>query len=114
MEGQAKDDGHSTVNGDLADSSVVRIALDYCFCQDDLTTDDTEHEESTQATTSMTVVVMLETLCRGVWAYVVEPKGASEEWVIEQAMARPLSSRKLERPTPTAAPQDAYTTSRAL
>ena len=31
VKGQAKDDGHSTVKGDLADSSVVRVSLDYCF-----------------------------------------------------------------------------------
>jgi hypothetical protein len=84
VKGQAKDDGHSTVKGELADSSVVRVALDYCFFQEDLTTKDTEHEESTKAKTSMTVLVMLETLCHSVWAYVVESKGASEEWVIDQ------------------------------
>ena len=32
----------------------------------------------------MTVLVMVETLCHSVWAYVVESKGASEEWAIEQ------------------------------
>jgi hypothetical protein len=84
VKGQAKDDGHSTVKGDLADSSVVRVALDYCFFQEGITAKDTEHEESTRAKTSMTVLVMLETLCHSVWGYVVESKGASEEWVIEQ------------------------------
>ena len=32
----------------------------------------------------MTVLVMLETLCHSVWGYVVESKGASGEWVVEQ------------------------------
>ena len=49
VKGQAKDDGHSTIKGDLADSSVVRVALDYCFFQEGLSTKDTAHEESTRA-----------------------------------------------------------------
>ena len=75
VKGQAKDDGHSTVKGDLADSSVVRVALDYCFFQEGITTKDTEHEESAKAKTSMTVLVMLETLCHSVWGYVAESTG---------------------------------------
>ena len=33
---------------------------------------------------SSTVLVMQESECRSVWAYVVQHKGASEEWVIDQ------------------------------
>ena len=84
VRGQAKDDSHSTVKGEFADSTVVRVALDYCFFQEGVTSKTTEHEDSTRAKTSMTVLVMLETLCHSVWGYAVEPKGASEEWVVEQ------------------------------
>jgi hypothetical protein len=62
VKGQAKDDGHSTVKGELADSSVVRVILDYCFFQEGVTSKATEHEDATTAKTSLSVLVMLETL----------------------------------------------------
>ena len=44
----------------------------------------TEHVESVKATISMTVLVMVETLCRSVWAYAVSQKGAADAWVADQ------------------------------
>ena len=79
VRGQAKDDRHPTVREDFADSSVVRVVIDYCFLQEDVTEKKTEHEEKTVARTSMTILVMLETLCHSIWAYAVEAKGAMEE-----------------------------------
>ena len=35
---------------------------------------------------SMTVMVMVETMCHSVWAYVVESKGSGEEWMIDQML----------------------------
>ena len=84
VRGQAKDDSHPTVKGEMAESTVVRVMLDYCFFQEGITSKQNDHEESTKARTSMTVLVMLETLCHSIWGYAVESKGASEEWVVEQ------------------------------
>ena len=44
----------------------------------------TEHVESVKATISMTVLVMVETLCRSVCAYAVSQKGAADAWVADQ------------------------------
>ena len=44
----------------------------------------TEHVESVKATISMTVLVMVETLCRSVWAYAVSQKGAADALVADQ------------------------------
>ncbi len=76
MKGQAKDDRHVTVSGDLAESDVVRVILDYCFFQAEMS------EKAKKLT--LTVMVMIETLCHSVWAYAVSSKGASEAWVSEQ------------------------------
>ncbi len=84
VRGQAKDDAHMTIKGDLAESSVVRVVMDYCFLKEGVTEKATAHEDSTTAKTSMTVVVMMETLCHSLWAYAVESKGAGEVWMTEQ------------------------------
>lgn len=78
VKGQAKDDAHSAITGEMAESSVVRVIIDYCFFQEGLTGKATDHEVSTTAKSSLTTMVMLETLCHSVWAYAVESKGASE------------------------------------
>ena len=76
VRGQAKDDPSSKVSGDLAESDVTRVAMDYCYLTEDVTTKDDEHQVSTTARVSMTVMVMKETLCQSVWAYAVKIKGA--------------------------------------
>ena len=86
VKGQAKDDGHPTVKSDYADSTVTRVIMDYCFFQEDVTAKITEHEGTTTARTSMTVMVVLETLCHSIWAYAVEAKGAGEAWISDQAI----------------------------
>ncbi len=86
VKGQAKDDAHSAITGEMAESSVVRVIIDYCFFQEGLTGKATDHEVSTTAKSSLTTMVMLETLCHSVWAYAVESKGASETWTTEQIL----------------------------
>lgn len=63
VKGQGKDDGRPTVTGDLADPSVVRIALGYRCFQGGVATKNTELDELTEAKTSTTVLVMLGALC---------------------------------------------------
>ncbi len=84
VRGQAKDDAHVTVKTAAADSSIVRVILDYCFLQEGMAAKATEHDEETMAKMSMTVLVMVETLCHSIWAYAVASKGATEAWVSEQ------------------------------
>ena len=84
VRGQAKDDAHRTVTGVYADSSVVRVSMDYCFLTEDVKGKETEHKEEVKANVSMTVLVMSETLCRSIWAYAVRSKGATEAWMVEQ------------------------------
>ena len=87
MRGQAKDDAHVKVTGDLANSDVVRVVLDYCFFQEGLTTRAADEELATWAKMTLTVLVMLETLCHSIWAYAVSSKGTTESWVSEQIVA---------------------------
>ena len=66
VRGQAKDDCHSKVAGIYADSSVVRVSMDYCFLTEDVKSQETEHREEVKANISMTILVIAETLCRSI------------------------------------------------
>ena len=83
VRGQAKDSPHRTIAGEFADESIVRVVLDYCFFQEDLKPEDVEEKNTASDKMTMTVLVMLETLCHSIWAYTVRSKGASEAWVAE-------------------------------
>ena len=83
VRGQAKDDCHVTIKGPDAESSVTRVCMDYCFLTEQVKARDSEHVEEVKANVSMTILVMVETMCRSIWAYVVEHKG-SDDWVAEQ------------------------------
>ena len=39
-----------------------------------------------RAKTSLTVLVMTETMCHSIWAYACESKGSGEQWIIEQIL----------------------------
>ena len=69
VRGQGSEYGHSTVVGPNADNEVPRVILDYCFLTERAARRSDEHGESTEAETSMTALVMKETLCGSVWAY---------------------------------------------
>ena len=84
MRGQAKDDPHYAVAAEYADSSVVRVSMDYCFFTEDAQATETDREDSTKSTVSMTVMLMVESLFRSMWAYTVQRKGATDEWLAEQ------------------------------
>ena len=83
VRGQAKDDCHRTITGVDADSSVARVCLDYCFLTEKVKAQENEHLEEVKSNVSMTILVMVETMCRSIWAYAVGNKG-SDEWVAEQ------------------------------
>ena len=83
VRGQAKDDCHMTIKGSDAESSVTIVCIEYCFLTEKVKAREDEHVEEVKANISMTILVMVETMCRSIWAYVVEHKG-SDEWVAEQ------------------------------
>ena len=76
--GQSRDEPHRLVKGEFADSSVVRVAMDYCFFTEDVVAEESDHVDKTTARVSMTVLVFVESMCRSIWAYAVQSKGASE------------------------------------
>ena len=84
VKGQSKDLPHTTIRGELAESSVVRVSMDYCFLSEEVVAKSTDHSESETAKTVLTVLVLVETLCRSIWAYACESKGAGEQWLIDQ------------------------------
>ena len=52
--------------------------------EDDQTGDGAANDPSTSDDKKLTVLVVQESLCRSVWAYAVEKKGATEAWVVDQ------------------------------
>ena len=64
VRGQAKDDCHRTITGVDADSSVARVCLDYCFLTEKVKAQENEHLEEVKSNVSMTILVMVETMCR--------------------------------------------------
>ena len=83
VRGQAKDDSHLTITGMDADSSVTRVCIDYCFITEKVKAKEDDHIQEVKANVSMTILVMLETMCRSIWAYAVDHKG-SDSWLSEQ------------------------------
>ena len=86
VRGQAKDSPHRTVAGELGQSDVTRVVLDYCFITEDVMHKTDDMQEVTQAKTSVTILAMVETQCMSVWGYAVESKGGAETWVTEQIL----------------------------
>ena len=84
VRGQSKDTPHSTTRGELAESSMVRVSMDYCFLTEEAAAKTTDHGEEETAKVSLTVLVMVETLCQSIWAYACESKGSGEQWMVEQ------------------------------
>ena len=86
VKGKAKDKMSRRIQGDVAENLVPRVRLDYCFLTENLETVEGEHgeEDTTKAASTGTVLVMQESECRSIWAYAVEHKGGSENWVADQ------------------------------
>ncbi len=86
VKGQAKDDAHGTVQGEYAESSIPRVTMDYAFLTENVKAKEDEFTEEVKAKVSMTILVLVESMCRSVWTYAVESKGASENWLGEQIL----------------------------
>ena len=67
-----------------AEEEVARVILDYCFLTD-RRPDLPEQQEEDDDGDSLTNLVMKETLCGSVWAYVLQSKSVgSDPWIAEQ------------------------------
>ena len=87
VKGRATGQQHRNMVGEYAESSVARVMMDYGFLHEEETVTEDEHGQAKEAKVSMTVLVMLETLCSSVWAYATEGKGAvSVDWVAQQVV----------------------------
>ena len=87
VRGRAVGQQHRSIIGEGAESEIARVLMDYGFLHEEETVTEGEHGKETQAKVSMTVMVMLETLCKSVWAYAVEGKGAiSVDWLAQQVV----------------------------
>ena len=82
VRGRAVGPNSKKVDESMKESIVPKAHLDYAFLQDEVITDETEFSESGTAQMSMTILVMLETLCDSIWAYATRGKGvASDPWL---------------------------------
>ena len=85
VRGQGAEYHHSSVAGANAAEGVPRVILDYCFFTEDASRVANDHGESIDADTSLTALVMKETLCGSVWAYALKSKSVSEDpWIADQ------------------------------
>ena len=85
VRGQGSEYHHSTVTGAAADDEIPRVILDYCFFTEDASRVANDHGESIDADTSLTALVMKETLCGSVWAYALKSKSVSgDPWIADQ------------------------------
>ena len=87
VRGQGCEYGHSSVAGVNVSEEVARVILDYCYLTEratEVSNDDDAREESA-AGSILTTLVMKETLCGSVWAYVMESKSYGENpWIVDQ------------------------------
>ena len=87
VKGRAVGQQHRSMKGEYAESQVARVLMDYGFLHEEETVKEAEHGTETESKVSMTVLVMLETMCASLWAYTIEGKGAvSVDWVAQQVV----------------------------
>ena len=82
VRGRAKDKMSLRLTEAYSHSCVPRVRMDYCYLTEKTADEATgEADQDPGAGDSATVLVVQESVCRSVWAYAVERKGATEEWV---------------------------------
>ena len=87
VKGRAVGQQHRSMKGEYAESLVARVLMDYGFLHEEEVTVESEHGQEVESKTTMTIMVMLETLCSSVWGYAIEGKGAvSVEWLAQQVV----------------------------
>ena len=86
VRGKAKRKQSLKIKGEYAECAHTKVRMDYAYLTEEVEDVEGEHgeEESSKAGGSLTMLVMQESRFRSVWAYAVERKGASEEWITDQ------------------------------
>ena len=74
VKGRAVGQQHRSMKGEYAESPVARVLMDYGFLHAEQVTVESEHGQEVESKTSMTIMVILETLCSSVWGYAIEGK----------------------------------------
>ena len=75
------------MKGEYSESLVARVLMDYGFLHEEETTVEDDHGTEVENRTSMTIMVMLETMCSSTWSYAIEGKGAiSVEWLAQKVV----------------------------
>lgn len=87
VKGRAFGQQHRSMVGEAAESEIARVLMDYGFLHEEETVTEGEHGKETHSKVSMTIMVMLETLCKSIWAYAIEGKGAASlDWLAQQVV----------------------------
>ena len=85
VRGRAVGPNSRKVPDDKKVTAVPKAHLDYAYLQDEVIEDGDEFEETGAVGQSMTLMVMLETLCGSVWAYATNGKGyAADPWLTKR------------------------------
>ena len=87
VKGRATGQQHRSMKGEYSESLVARVLMDYGFLHEEETTTEDDHGTEVESKISLTVMVMLETMCSSTWAYAIEGKGAvSVEWLAQRVV----------------------------
>ena len=82
VRGRAVGPLHKKIPAASRESHVLRVHLDYAFLPEEVVESEDEFTAEGMARVSMTILIMVETLCDSVWAYSVNAKGyASDPWL---------------------------------
>ena len=83
VRGKSKRKPSRRLTGEYAHDQCCRVRMDYAYLTEELEAESGEHgeAESTKAGATLTMLVVQESQCRSVWAYAVESKGTSEDWL---------------------------------
>ena len=85
VRGRAVGPNSRKVPDDKKVNVVPKAHLDYAYLQDEVIEDSDEFAETGTVGQSMTIMVMLETLCGSVWAYATSGKGyAADPWLTKR------------------------------
>ena len=78
---------HRSMRGEYKESEVARVLMDYGYLHEEETVVEEEHGNRTESKISMTIMVLIETLCSSVWAYALDSKGSETlDWLSRQVV----------------------------
>ena len=82
VRGRAVGPNAKSIPADKRAALIPKAHMDYAFLQDEVIEEESEMGQEEAVKKSMTIMVMVETLCGSVWAYATRGKGyASDPWL---------------------------------